>query len=763
MTSEHIKPRKTASIRRIDFGKYTGVLKKLLGDALSIVICDCAGRRVWSLSRGEQDVYKQALQKLNDSVPDWPHTGAAIRRCTIDDERSAYLTSLQGDDGTVSGGLMVLVSHRQDTGNTAFARISEGMNIVSRLLGDEALMLDELGAVTHELTRRYEELNLIYNTQDSVKYFDEGQDAIRNLVRNTCEYTGFAFSALIMADQNTVHSFSSSTRPLPSADALREVIRADLYEHVAFRKEVLVHNGGKRYHHLLAGIPCKLLACPIFDENNEVIGVLVLANEGGASPLVSSDRKLLQVMAHKASRIIQANYDALTGMMTRNGFEYHLETGLYVVRYKQVEHTVLNINVDRLHVVNDTCGHHAGDALIRRVAAAIRNTLSADDVVARLGGGEFGVLLVEREDIDADDVAEQIRSAVREVEFSWDNRRFQVSVSIGLAPMEANTESIVTVMSAAEVACAAAKDLGRDRVQIYQIDNTMLVRRKAQIHWLGHLHSALREDKFELFCQPIKRVGEHEAHHAEILLRLNDEHQGLLSPDVFLGSAERYNLMPAIDRWVIRNTMKMLVSNLPKSLLREQVWAINLSGQTLSDANFMQFILDETKRAGIRPQNLCFEVTETAAVANIKEAGQFIAELRKHGYAFSLDDFGSGLSSFAYLKALPVDYLKIDGSIAKEVVADPVSASMVGAICQVARDMQLETIAEFVENEQLEIKLASLGVSYVQGYNIGKPQPLSDALRDLTDRMIMAAGEDTCTVPAIDETGSSVTPLRANL
>lgn len=762
MTIDTVSPRAANAMRRIDFGKYTGVLKALLGDALAIVICDARGRRVWSLSRGEKELYEHAVKKLNESVPDWVRTGTAIRRCTIDESRSAYLTSVQAEDGPVSGGLMVLVSHRQDAGKKAFSRISEGMASVSRLLGDEAQMLDELSATTRELTRRYEELNLIYNTQDSVKYFDEGQDAIRNLVRNTSEYTGFAFAALIMADQNTVHSFSNPARSLASADALREVVRADLYEHVAFRKEVLVHNGGKRHQHLLAGIQCRLLACPIFDENNDVIGVLALANESTAEPLVSSDRKLLQVMAHKASRIIQANYDALTGMMTRNGFEYHLETGLYVVRYKQVEHTVLNINVDRLHVVNDTCGHHAGDALIKRVAAAIRSALGPDDVVARLGGGEFGVLLVEREDVDADDVAEAIRSSVREVEFSWDNRRFQVSVSIGLAPMEAGTQSVVSVMSAAEVACAAAKDLGRDRVQVYQIDNTMLVRRKAQIHWLGHLHSALREDKFELYSQPIKAVGADEAHHAEILLRLNDDHQGVLAPDVFLGSAERYNLMPAIDRWVIRNTMKMLVSSLPKSLLREQVWAINLSGQTLSDPNFMQFILDETRRAGIRPENLCFEVTETAAVANLKEAGQFIAELRKHGYAFSLDDFGSGLSSFAYLKALPVDYLKIDGSIAKEVVDDPVSASMVRAICQVASDMGLETIAEFVESTELETKLASLGVSYVQGYAVGKPKSLSDTMSDLTDRMIVEAGEDTCTVPAISEE-ERVTPLRANL
>ena len=699
---------------------------------------------------------------LNASIPDWPATGAAIRRCTVDDSTNAYITSVQGSTQREWGGMMVLLRHREKIAEGQFERLSENMRVLARLIGDEVELLDEVGAMSQELTRRYEELNLIYNTRDSVNYFDEGQDAIRSLVRNICEYTSSSFCALVMADQNTVHSYANPARSLPQGEALREVIRADVYEHIAFRKEVMVHNGERRYRHLLAGIACKMLGCPVFDKNNEVIGTLMLANPESAPDMTSSDRKLLQVMAHKASRIIQANYDSLTGMMTRNGFEYHLETGLYVVRYKQVAHTVLNINVDRLHVVNDTCGHHAGDALIKRVATVLRDQLLPNDVVARLGGGEFGVLLVERSDEDPEDVAEQIRGAVREIEFTWDKRRFQVSVSIGLAPMEANAQSVLGVLSAAEVACAAAKDLGRDRVQVYQTDNTMLVRRKAQIHWLGHLHNALREDKFELYCQPIKRVGEHGGiHHAEILLRLNDDAQGTLSPDVFLGSAERYNLMPAIDRWVIRNTLKTLVANLPRRLLSEHVWAINLSGQSLSDSNFLQFILDETRRSGIRSENLCFEVTETAAVANLKEAGQFIEELRKHGFQFSLDDFGSGLSSFAYLKALPVNYLKIDGSIAKEVVADPVASSMVGAICQVGRDIGLETIAEYVENEAIERKLSGLGVHYVQGFGIGRAKPLRETLTSMTDALMQNAQEDTHTVPALDDPGES--RLRANL
>lgn len=754
------------SVRQIDFKKYAGLVRSLLGGAIAVVVCDVTGRRVWSLSRKAKDTFAQPLKKLNAAVPDWPTTGVAIRRCTLSQDSSAYVTSICAADKVPLGGLLVTVRHGQDDESVAYKKVSDGMHQLARLLGDEVQLIEELSRMTDELGRRYEELNLIYNTEDNVKYFDEGQDAIRHLVKNTCEYTGASFSAVIMADKTTMHAHGHRSHPLPDAARLQELIGGEVYDHMAFRKEVLVHNGGRRYREMLEDVPCKLLACPVFDENHDVIGALFLANPETAPPFTSSDRKLLQVMAHKAARIIQANYDALTGMMTRNGLEYHLETALYVVRYKQIAHTLLNINVDRLHVVNDTCGHHAGDELIRRISAKIRSQTDARDVVARLGGGEFGVLLVDRAHESAEETAERIRAAVRTLEFTWDDRRFQVSVSIGLAAMEPGTESVLSVLSAAEVACAAAKDLGRDRVQVYQTDNTMLVRRKAQIHWLGKLHSALREDRFVLYCQPIAAVDPANDHgHAEVLLRLDDEQDGILPPGVFLGSAERYNLMPAIDRWVIRNTLKTLVANLPRSVLDKRVWAINLSGQSLSDANFMQFVLDETKRAGIAPGNLCFEITETAAVANLKEAGQFIVELRKKGYKFSLDDFGSGLSSFAYLKALPVDYLKIDGAIAREVVEDAVSASMVRAIVQVGVDMGLETIAEFVETAEVQEKLASLGVHYVQGYGVGKPRPLREELVSLTSALISDGFSDTQTLSEVDEDtlGEALSlPLQSN-
>ncbi len=737
------------AMRRIDFRKYAALVKSMLSGATAVVVCDQKGKRVWSLAKAAPDIFVTPLTKLTEAVPDWPNTGLAIRRCTVDPSTSAYVTSVCGEDKQPLAGLFVLVEHVQGAGGFDYKRLSDGMHQMARMLGDEIQLMAELASMTEELSRRYEELNLIYNTEDNVKYFDEGQDAIRNLVKNTCEFLDVAFSAVVMADKKIMISHSSRKRSIEDSERLTELVQGDVYDHIAFRKEVVVHNGGRRYREMLEGVDCRLLGCPVFDENREVIGALFLAEPEESDDFTSSDRKLLQVMAHKASRIIQSNYDSLTGMITRNGFEYHLETALYVVRYKQVAHCVLNLNIDRLHVVNDTCGHHAGDELIRRVAEVVREQLGDEDVVARVGGGEFGVLLAGRSSEEGMEAAERIRAAVNLIEFVRDQRRFEVSVSIGVSTMESASDTVLSVLSAAEVACAAAKELGRDRAQLFQTDNTMLVRRKAQIHWLGKLHSALREDRFQLYCQPIAPVDPDNPHgHTEILLRLEDEEEGILTPAVFLGSAERYNLMPAIDRWVIRGTLKTLAKNLPRSVLRDNVWAINLSGQTLSDSNFMQFVLDETSRAGIDPGSICFEITETAAVANLKAAGRFIAELQKKGFRFSLDDFGSGLSSFAYLKALPVNYLKIDGSIAKEVVADRISASMVGAITQIGRDMGVETIAEFVENDAIEQKLAQLGVNYLQGYNIGKPRPLMEQLVAMTSSL--GSTGDTQTAPAIE-------------
>ncbi|NNF17134.1 MAG: EAL domain-containing protein [Gammaproteobacteria bacterium] len=719
------------ALRSIDFSKYSWLVRAGLTGALAVVVCDLKGKRIWALTQNSQGAYAPALAALNNAVPDWPFTGRNIRRCSVSETTSAYITSICDVADNAMAGIFVLVD--QSDSALDYNTLSSSIHRITKILAVEIAQQSELNAMGDELLQRYEELNLIYNTQDNIKYFDEGQDALRNLVKRSAEYLDSAICMILMADRKLIiPHIGSNAHALDYAQVV-QIAKTEVYDQVAYRKTSMIHNDDAEHRHIFKDLSCKMLATPIFDENSEVIGVVLLANNQAANDFTGSDHKLLGLMAHKASRIIQVNYDSLSGMMTRNGFEYHLETALYVVRYKRIAHCVLNINVDRLHVVNDTSGHHAGDELIKRVSAVIRDCLDENDVVSRLGGGEFGVLLTDKPIEQGELTAEKIRDAVSKIEFSWDNRRYPVSVSIGVAPMEPDTNSIISLLSFAELACSAAKDLGRDRVQLYQNDNTMLIRRQAQIHWLGRLHTALREDEFELFAQPIRSVNDPNGKkHTEILLRLADGNEGLLSPAEFINAAERYNLMPAIDRWVVRNTLKMLMANLPSRLLNDSTWAINLSGQTISDGNFLKFIDDEVERTGINPSCLCFEITETAAVTNIRKVTTFMEQMKHQGFRFSLDDFGTGLSSFAYLKTLPVDYLKIDGAFVKEVATDRVSASMVRAISQIGKEMGLHTIAEFVENDAILQKLGEMGVDYAQGYHVGKPAPLMERLVEFT-------------------------------
>ncbi|MGB5626054.1 MAG: EAL domain-containing protein, partial [Woeseiaceae bacterium] len=295
-----------------------------------------------------------------------------------------------------------------------------------------------------------------------------------------------------------------------------------------------------------------------------------------------------------------------------------------------------------------------------------------------------------------------------------------------------DAEGIVGVMAAAEIACKSAKDQGKDRIQLFEEDNTTLVRRSEEIEWIGRVQEALRDDQFELHCQPVMPLlDKARAPHFEILIRLRDHNGEILSPAVFLPAAERYQLMPMVDRWVIHNSLKALGSCWESIAEDDPVFCINLSGQSFANPGFQAFIMDEIRDAGVPPKNVCFEVTETVAISHIDDAVHFMTALRKFGCTFSLDDFGAGLSSFGYLKVLPVDYLKIDGSFVREVTSDEVSRSMVDAICQIGKTMGLSVIAEYVGDEETQDILRAIGVDYAQGYGVGRPTPLDEILRGL--------------------------------
>ncbi|MGY6215319.1 EAL domain-containing protein [Methylolobus aquaticus] len=420
----------------------------------------------------------------------------------------------------------------------------------------------------------------------------------------------------------------------------------------------------------------------------------------------------------------QASHDALTGLVNRAEFERRLGN-LLKVGPDDRTHCALYIDLDQFKIVNDTCGHAAGDELLRQIKDVLMCHVRQHDTFARLGGDEFGVLLEACSIDQALRVADLIRLAVQEFRFSWGEHTFSIGASIGLVSIDPKTDTVASVFQAADTACYAAKEQGRNRVQVFSQDDCALVQRHGEMLWVPRIQEALSNDRFVLYYQPIVPLSGGLERHGEILLRMRDRDGKLVMPSAFIPSAERYKQMQDIDRWVIRNAFRSLAqwnerNAEPLSL------SVNVSGQSLSDEGFLSFVERELIEWNVPLDSVCFEITETAVVSNLTHAKQFFTRLKSRGARFALDDFGSGLSSFSYLKNLPVDYLKIDGSFVKDMATDPIDRAMVEAIHRVGNVMGLETIAEFVEDDEIAQELTEIGVNYGQGYGLGKPRPLAD-------------------------------------
>ena len=453
-------------------------------------------------------------------------------------------------------------------------------------------------------------------------------------------------------------------------------------------------------------------AAPIRDGEGRMLGTVVVFRD------VSRERRLRRALSY------QATHDALTGLMNRREFESRLQASLAGTRDGRICHALVYVDLDQFKVVNDTCGHPAGDRLLKQITSLLQTRIRASDTLARLGGDEFGILLEDCSLEQAIKLAETFRQAIRDFHYEWAGQAVQVGASIGIVGIDHETESIAAVMSAVDVACYAAKEGGRNRVHVYASDSVPEQHREMQ--WVSRVQRACDEGRLEMDFQPIVPIGRNSdaAGHYELLLRMRDERGERVQPIEFIPAAERYNVMPAIDRWVVRHALRTVLA--PGHPGEGATFAINLSGTTLNDGGFLEFLLGELATAELRPGALCFEITETAAIASLSNVVYFMRELRARGVRFALDDFGSGLSSFSYLKTLPVDFLKIDGQFIEHVVRDSVDRSMVEAICQVARAMGLKTIAERVESAAVLEALAEIGVDYAQGFYLARPQPLAN-------------------------------------
>ncbi len=449
-------------------------------------------------------------------------------------------------------------------------------------------------------------------------------------------------------------------------------------------------------------------------------------------PVVESEyvniygRNITEKKEAEASLSYQATHDGLTDLVNRNAFETELEKVLSGIQQDERRHVLLYVDLDQFKVVNDTCGHVAGDELLRQLSQMMLCMFRENDVLARLGGDEFGILLRNCDVSMGEKIAGELLDMIHQYRFIWDDRQFEIGASIGLVEINENSESTVMVMGQADVACYAAKDAGRHQIKVFKDDDSESTQRQSEMHWASQIPKALADNRFCLMVQTIAPLGDAVCKpHYEILVRMLDEQGGYVPPGAFIPAAERYNLMPLIDMWVVSHTFEFIQNYLEHNGQEAlPVLAINLSGGSMGNEELFEFIRERIEELRLPAGSICFEVTETAAIGNLNKAVDFIERLKQCGCQFALDDFGCGLSSFEYLKSLPVDYLKIDGSFVKDMVDDPIDASMVEAINQVGHIMAIRTIAEFVENQQIVDALTRIGVDYAQGYHIDKPTPL---------------------------------------
>lgn len=473
---------------------------------------------------------------------------------------------------------------------------------------------------------------------------------------------------------------------------------------------LLLHNQGSEAR-------ITLNAAPIRDRSGNLSGAVIVFHDS------SEQYALMSKLAH------QATHDALTQLYNRAAFEQHLQRLLNLPPEQRPADSVLcYLDLDQFKIINDTCGHEAGDELLRRLAVILQGKLRKQDMLARLGGDEFALLFESCPLARAVEIAEGLRKAVGEFRFVWQDKIFSVTLSIGVLPIPADATLLNEVVSAADDACYAAKERGRDRVHVTQLNDAEFVRRRDEKRWANQVQRALEHDRFELYAQPIIAQDAKHAQpaHFEVLIRMRDERGEIVSPGLFLPAAERYGLMVQLDRWVVMHVLRTLGDLLRQGHIKRSdvLLSVNLSGASLGEVTLLNFIREHLWENGVAAKMLCFEITETAAITNFTQAQYLIAELKKLGCQFSLDDFGSGFSSFSYLKNMPVDYLKIDGSFVRNITTSPQDAAMVEVMNQIGHLMGLKTIAEFVSDAAIWARIQSLGIDYGQGFYLGKPQPL---------------------------------------
>ena len=710
------------------FDPYGRLLRMLMPSLRGVVVHDGFSSLVWASDEwdlaDDSDIIRDTIAT---ALSDTAEFAGVVR--TLDADRAVYSFAIRGEHiellGVVS--LIARLSGKQ-TEARPLQTVRQLVQPALECLRRELSLRSKLGSRERDLDVRERDLDLMVEISSHQSAATSDTDEFGLIMKTGLERTGCALAALWVPDKNIALSLTRSGQPM-SPESLQRA-QHHLMAWMQLQQRTIVVNHISKVTSDVAA-PYKILACPVRHPSERVMGVLALFNPPSAEDFDLHQTRIAEVLAKRATSIIQAQYDASTGLMTRQAFERQA-SALFGATNSAETHIILYLDIDRLHVINETFGMHVGDDVIVNVAECMAKSLPAGALSARISGDRLAALIPDSSMDKAAVVAEKIRAAAAAIAPRAGQGSFEVSVCLGVAPIIRSDNPLAHALATAEIACKAAKDRGRNRVEMFQDSDQSIIRRHTDILVVGKLRDALGNDSFRLDAQPILPLrGNYGRPRFELLIRMLGDRGEIIPPGKFLSAAERYQLMPTVDRWVVRRACELLGEH--SASVGEEIarFAINLSGQSLQDESFLEFVIEQIKASGLPPGVLCFELTETATIGNLAKAQNFMRSLQDLGCQFALDDFGTGVSSLAYLKDLSVNYLKIDGSFVRDAVVNARSESMIKAIAQLAKVMCMETIAEYVETDVLRARMADLGVDYGQGFAMGKAQPLEDLLREL--------------------------------
>ncbi len=728
----------------VRFDPYVRLVRSLLPRTTCVAMFGASGELLWST---DTMTGPDLMNIVDDALLSaGANPGGAGQLRLLAGNLPVYLCSLR-DDAQQLLALLAVVCRPADERERklpdftfAYSLLAPVLECLRRELISKAT-IEELNQTVGGLDK---DLNLLLmqGAADPAATQVDGASELQQLLQQTIEHLKAATGALLVPEKN-VTLVRSAGGAAPDTQFLMRAHRKLLALAQSQREPVVVNETQSAA--APEAMPYRVLCCSLRSRAGRSIGVLALLREASAEAFSERDAHIAEILARKAIGVIESSYDALSGLYTRSAFERRVLSAMSERKASQ-PWSALYIDVDQLHVINEKSGMHVGDAVLGQLGELVRQRLPPGAFGARISGDRF-VVLLPASTADAEGFAESLREGAERLSALHAEARTPVSISVGVALLDPTADEIAHVLAAAETACKAAKDRGRNRVEVYEQADVSIVRRFADIGIAERLREAIAQRRLRLDAQLILpfMAAESARPHYELLLRMTDENGKTVGPDSFLSAATRYQMMPVIDRWVVNHVIDALQPRASVLEGKALGFCINFSGQSLNDESFGDMLIERIAGSGLDPELLCFELTENATVANLARAEALMRRLRSLGCGVALDDFGTGLSSLSCLRQLPVTMLKIDGSFVRDVLKDPRAESMVRAIAQLARSMSITTVAEYIETEAISIRIAELGVDYGQGFAIGRPIPLEDLLTELplpSDPPVPAAAPD---------------------